>query len=364
MSDLKTVAFDASQWQLVPKAPTDEMAAAGRWKSHVEEIYTAMLAAAPTAAAQSAGQEAVALQHVAVSEGGKLRWMTGRKPRDCELYAMPDGGRAPKLYAAPVNGGERGHHPMAGNEASHCPRCKGSSVTICNENGCGYWEAGEDGERAADAPQVDNAPNMRSALQQALMALTGYLPGHRNAVTDAAIASAQAALSSPAKVGGDEREAFEREERYIVIKRKNLSSTKEQILRDVLHDNAISTVACVVVESDWPEYEPTWAAIEARVTGRTALSADGGLGRTIIDAYALPGGNPDIPVKIQRARQVTGPDLWKVTRGSECLNRDGHWEYEPLPSARDENFIDRCRWANAEAAIDAAIAAKAKGDAS
>ena len=24
---------------------------------------------------------------------------------------------------------------------------------------------------------------------------------------------------------------------------------------------------CVVVESDWPEYEPTWEAIKARVTG-------------------------------------------------------------------------------------------------
>lgn len=24
---------------------------------------------------------------------------------------------------------------------------------------------------------------------------------------------------------------------------------------------------CVVVESDWPEYEPTWRAIDARVTG-------------------------------------------------------------------------------------------------
>ena len=24
---------------------------------------------------------------------------------------------------------------------------------------------------------------------------------------------------------------------------------------------------CVVVEADWPEYEPTWKAIEARVTG-------------------------------------------------------------------------------------------------
>jgi len=35
--------------------------------------------------------EPVALQHVAVSEGGKLRWMTGRKMQECELYAMPYG---------------------------------------------------------------------------------------------------------------------------------------------------------------------------------------------------------------------------------------------------------------------------------
>jgi hypothetical protein len=42
------------------------------------------------------------LEHVAVAEdGGKLRWMTGRKPRDCELYAVVGDGRAPaSLYAA------------------------------------------------------------------------------------------------------------------------------------------------------------------------------------------------------------------------------------------------------------------------
>ena len=30
---------------------------------------------------------------------------------------------------------------------------------------------------------------------------------------------------------------------------------------------------CVVVESDWPEYEPTWKAIEARMTGSSEESA-------------------------------------------------------------------------------------------
>lgn len=51
--------------------------------------------------------EPVALQHMAVSEGGVLRWMTGRKMQDCELYAMPDGSAIrSKLYAeqpAPVS---------------------------------------------------------------------------------------------------------------------------------------------------------------------------------------------------------------------------------------------------------------------
>lgn len=43
--------------------------------------------------------EPVQLQHMAVAEEGKLRWMTGRKMQDCELYAMPDGsGIRSKLY--------------------------------------------------------------------------------------------------------------------------------------------------------------------------------------------------------------------------------------------------------------------------
>lgn len=44
----------------------------------------------------------VALQHMAVAEDGVLRWMSGRKVQNCELYAMPDWGVAPPLYAAPL----------------------------------------------------------------------------------------------------------------------------------------------------------------------------------------------------------------------------------------------------------------------
>ncbi|WP_286775802.1 hypothetical protein ACUDA6_18595 [Pseudomonas ceruminis] len=60
---------------------------------------------------------------------------------------------------------------------------------------------------------------------------------------------------------------FEREERYIVFKVKDLSEHKLGWVRDVIRLNNIPTVDAVVVEADWPEYEPTWAAIERRVTG-------------------------------------------------------------------------------------------------
>ncbi|PTE00836.1 hypothetical protein [Pandoraea apista] len=84
MPDLKTVTFDASQWQLVPKEPTQDMVTAG-FESEPDEAfsepkvweafeklsgcqqaahkatlcYRAMLEHAPTPAAQSAGQEAI-----------------------------------------------------------------------------------------------------------------------------------------------------------------------------------------------------------------------------------------------------------------------------------------------------------------
>lgn len=71
---------------------------------------------------------------------------------------------------------------------------------------------------------------------------------------------------------------FKREERYIVIKLTDLkdaplSNMERNVLDDVCrHVNEYRQEAgkapfeCVVVESDWPEYEPTWAAIEARMS--------------------------------------------------------------------------------------------------
>ena len=71
---------------------------------------------------------------------------------------------------------------------------------------------------------------------------------------------------------------FKREERYIVFKlsdveryltdadRAHLAMMKNEI--DAGRDCANKPpFKGLIVESDWPEYEPTWRAIEARVTG-------------------------------------------------------------------------------------------------
>lgn len=68
---------------------------------------------------------------------------------------------------------------------------------------------------------------------------------------------------------------FEREERYITIKRKhlgndaNLAREKEDRLRAFLESEGIDTVECVVIESDWQCFEAAWALVEAEWIGRS-----------------------------------------------------------------------------------------------
>ena len=75
---------------------------------------------------------------------------------------------------------------------------------------------------------------------------------------------------------------FTREERYIVFKlsdveryltdadRSHLAMMKNEI--DAGRDCANKPpFKGLIVESDWPEYEPTWKAIEARVTGAQSV---------------------------------------------------------------------------------------------
>lgn len=61
------------------------------------------------------------------------------------------------------------------------------------------------------------------------------------------------------------KKEFKREDRYIVIKKKNLSELDLEIIDQVLDNLSIQTVECVVVEEDWPEYELVWNLIQSRM---------------------------------------------------------------------------------------------------
>lgn len=61
--------------------------------------------------------------------------------------------------------------------------------------------------------------------------------------------------------------------------------------------------------------------------------------------------------RIEAAKQRDGSVKWAVRRDGSCLARDGMWEYEPMPSSRDDEFMARCRFSS----VDEARAAL-KGD--
>ena len=67
---------------------------------------------------------------------------------------------------------------------------------------------------------------------------------------------------------------FEREERYIVIKHSDIAGFWREDVREQFfaaldrlneHNCRIPQRKYLVIESDWPEYEPTYQAIEERV---------------------------------------------------------------------------------------------------
>ncbi len=76
---------------------------------------------------------------------------------------------------------------------------------------------------------------------------------------------------------------FSRENRYLVLKLTDLKAaltpTKQMTLYQLAEEVDTNRrvcgkgqLRCVVVESDWPEYEPTWEAIQQRATGKVTPS--------------------------------------------------------------------------------------------
>ena len=85
-------------------------------------------------------------------------------------------------------------------------------------------------------------------------------------------------------------QGFQREERYIVIKRKNLTPVQEQALRAHMARLDIDTIESVVVEHDWPEYETVWRLIEDRVTGRIEAQQQPATSEGLVEALRMIAG--------------------------------------------------------------------------
>lgn len=76
------------------------------------------------------------------------------------------------------------------------------------------------------------------------------------------------------------------------------------------------------------------------------------LNELTVECYRLDFWEDVILVILERCGQRDGSDLWAIREGGSCLNKDGQWEYEPIPSSRDKDFIGRCRWATAQDALE------------
>lgn len=63
-------------------------------------------------------------------------------------------------------------------------------------------------------------------------------------------------------------------------------------------------------------------------------------------------GNRDVKVECRSPRQLKDPTarVWAIKGDTGSVySKEELWEYEPLPSSRDEEFFERCRYTLDEA---------------
>ena len=58
-----------------------------------------------------------------------------------------------------------------------------------------------------------------------------------------------------------------------------------------------------------------------------------------------------IHVTLDMCHGMYGVKRWAIRDSGACLNKNNEWEWEPLPSSRDDEFYARCRWDTAENAL-------------
>ncbi|WP_331693537.1 hypothetical protein [Pandoraea sputorum] len=281
MPDNKTVTFDANQWQLVPKRITEEMnenvscfgkadGSLGYNKQHGDDFAASWryaLAAAPTPAAQSAGQESGLpswwpdfIQNVcelpdrtSPEDEPEAMVATAEELESCALRAIEEAAED----AARVNGGERSKPtPMfltgwqllealdliAPDRATDPDQMDEELALQMGDETCHSgagvyaWEASEPeegssflaGERTADAQQVGG--DIVALLRDARSHLADPASGHDDGLLLAdLIERIDAALTSPAKVGGDVEHALLMQNTEYMVKWRDEISKSDKI---------------------------------------------------------------------------------------------------------------------------------------
>ncbi len=56
-------------------------------------------------------------------------------------------------------------------------------------------------------------------------------------------------------------------------------------------------------------------------------------------------------ITLSSYEQMEGSYKWAIKMGLHVLNKFGQWEYEPIPSSRDEAYFERCRYSTPEEAL-------------
>ena len=102
--------------------------------------------------------------------------------------------------------------------------------------------------------------------------------------------------------------------------------------------------------------------LEGVISAALVANAPAGVPLAAISGYAIPTSEKRFAdeILVHRTRRPDGPPLWVVRLNGDCLNKSGQWEWEPLPSSRDDAFLDRCRFDSHTAAIYAALRAVQK----
>lgn len=69
------------------------------------------------------------------------------------------------------------------------------------------------------------------------------------------------------------------------------------------------------------------------------------------NSYILDRFEWSIQITLELVFQMDGSEKWTIREKGCCLNKEGEWEIEPIPSSRDGEFLRRCRFDSLQDAL-------------